>query len=106
MTVPYLHELYRSCCGTDPYANGGKAPRVTKDTPLPPMDIIYPSRDTVVDSKLGPPVRPNTSPDDSDSIKRALHRAPALFVLTEPHGRNPHFQSKSCVILSAIGKGH
>ncbi|ORZ03026.1 tyrosyl-DNA phosphodiesterase-domain-containing protein [Syncephalastrum racemosum] len=55
MTPSYLHELYRSCCGTDPYANGGKTPRVTRDMHLPPVDIIYPSRDTVEDSKLGPP---------------------------------------------------
>ncbi|KAI8139443.1 tyrosyl-DNA phosphodiesterase I [Fennellomyces sp. T-0311] len=55
LNATYLHELYRSFSGIDPYANGGKPPRVPKTTELPPIDVIYPTRETVEGSKLGAP---------------------------------------------------
>ncbi|KAG2215600.1 hypothetical protein INT45_000962 [Circinella minor] len=55
LNISYLNELYRSFSGIDFYSNGGKPPRQKKTNELPPIDIIYPSRDTVNDSRLGPP---------------------------------------------------
>ncbi|KAI9248880.1 tyrosyl-DNA phosphodiesterase I [Phascolomyces articulosus] len=55
LNVSYLNELYRSFSGIEPYANGSKPPRQTKSGTLPPIDVIYPTTDTVNDSRLGPP---------------------------------------------------
>ncbi|CAO3618381.1 unnamed protein product [Cunninghamella blakesleeana] len=52
LTVGYLNELYNSFCGVNPYASGKKS-SVKKKQGLPPIDIIFPTEDTVVSSKLG-----------------------------------------------------
>ncbi|KAI9033710.1 tyrosyl-DNA phosphodiesterase-domain-containing protein [Phycomyces nitens] len=49
----YLLELYRSFCGLDQFENGTRPN--TKDKELPPISIVYPSRNTVDSSRLGPP---------------------------------------------------
>ncbi|KAI7882772.1 phospholipase D/nuclease [Lichtheimia hyalospora FSU 10163] len=55
LNASYLHELYRSFSGIDPYETSSKPVRMKNNEPLPPIDIIYPSMDTVLDSRLGPP---------------------------------------------------
>lgn len=55
LNASYLHELYRSFSGIDPYETSNKPVRMKNNEPLPPIDIIYPSMDTVLDSRLGPP---------------------------------------------------
>ncbi|KAI8377756.1 tyrosyl-DNA phosphodiesterase-domain-containing protein [Radiomyces spectabilis] len=52
LTVLYMNELYRSFCGFNPYTDDKKLD-LSKTEP-PPVRIIYPSRDTVLDSRLGP----------------------------------------------------
>ncbi|CAO3610965.1 unnamed protein product [Cunninghamella echinulata] len=54
LNIGYLNELYSSFCGIDPYADG-KKPIVKKKQTFPPIDIIYPTYDTILSSKLGPP---------------------------------------------------
>jgi tyrosyl-DNA phosphodiesterase-1 len=56
LSLFYLNELYKSFCGIPAYTTG-KPIAVTKKNELPPIDIIYPTCDTVDDSKLGPPVK-------------------------------------------------
>ncbi|KAF7729254.1 hypothetical protein EC973_004784 [Apophysomyces ossiformis] len=53
LNASYLHELYVSFCGIDPYENGARS-RGRKKEGLPPIEIIYPTRDTVEMSRLGP----------------------------------------------------
>lgn len=57
MSVYYLNELYKSFCGIPAYLNGKMTAPIVKKNQIPPIDIIYPSRDTVEDSRLGPPVK-------------------------------------------------
>ena len=52
MTVHYLQELFKSFCGVLPY----KAGKLLEKNQVPPIDIIYPTQETVESSKLGPPV--------------------------------------------------
>ncbi|KAI9310710.1 tyrosyl-DNA phosphodiesterase-domain-containing protein [Dichotomocladium elegans] len=54
LTSTYLHELYRSFSGNDPYADGKRPARLPKPDTLPPIDVVFPSLNTVRDSKLGP----------------------------------------------------
>ncbi|ORZ22399.1 tyrosyl-DNA phosphodiesterase-domain-containing protein [Absidia repens] len=54
LTKSYLQELYTSFCGTHPYANQN-IPKRNINQPLPPIDILYPSLNTVTTSRLGPP---------------------------------------------------
>ncbi|OBZ81552.1 Tyrosyl-DNA phosphodiesterase 1 [Choanephora cucurbitarum] len=51
MTVHYLQELFKSFCGVLPY----KAGKLLEKNQVPPIDIIYPTQETVESSKLGPP---------------------------------------------------
>ncbi|KAI7897075.1 tyrosyl-DNA phosphodiesterase-domain-containing protein [Mucor mucedo] len=55
LSVYYLNELYKSFCGIPAYLNGKMSAPIVKKNEIPPIDIIYPSRDTVHDSRLGPP---------------------------------------------------
>ncbi|KAI7867646.1 tyrosyl-DNA phosphodiesterase I [Spinellus fusiger] len=52
MNSLYLHELYTSFCGINPYENT-RRPQIQKNASLPPISIIYPSYNTVESSKLG-----------------------------------------------------
>ncbi|KAI8082631.1 tyrosyl-DNA phosphodiesterase-domain-containing protein [Gilbertella persicaria] len=54
LSVLYLNELYRSFCGITAY-DKGKQVAFGKKNELPPIDIIFPSQDTVESSKLGLP---------------------------------------------------
>jgi tyrosyl-DNA phosphodiesterase-1 len=57
MTVFYLQELYKSFCGISAYnTNGRPSTSIMKKNELPPIDIVYPTKDTVLSSRLGAPV--------------------------------------------------
>lgn len=56
LSVYYLNELYKSFCGLPSYLNGKATAPIIKKNEIPPIDVIYPTRDTVEDSSLGPPV--------------------------------------------------
>ncbi|KAI7901975.1 tyrosyl-DNA phosphodiesterase-domain-containing protein [Cokeromyces recurvatus] len=53
LSLSYLNELYRSFCGIESYSKE-KPILITKKNELPPIDIIYPTKDTVESSRLGP----------------------------------------------------
>ncbi|KAI8089946.1 tyrosyl-DNA phosphodiesterase-domain-containing protein [Halteromyces radiatus] len=53
LSKSYLQELYTSFCGIHPHSDQNKSKRKT-DSSFPPIDIIYPSMDTVNSSRLGP----------------------------------------------------
>lgn len=55
LSVLYLNELYKSFCGIPAFANGKATPAILKKNEIPPIDIVYPTRDTVDSSRLGPP---------------------------------------------------
>ncbi|ORX51710.1 phospholipase D/nuclease [Hesseltinella vesiculosa] len=55
MTVQYLNELYTSFSGRDPYDNPAMRKMYKKPTSLPPINIVFPTWQTVERSKLGPP---------------------------------------------------
>ncbi|CAO3651027.1 unnamed protein product [Mucor hiemalis] len=55
LTLTYLNELYKSFCGILAYSASGKPASSSKNKEIPPIDVIYPTRDTVTYSKLGPP---------------------------------------------------
>ncbi|KAI9487203.1 MAG: tyrosyl-DNA phosphodiesterase-domain-containing protein [Benjaminiella poitrasii] len=54
LSLLYLNELYRSFCGFKAYNGQRKPDSITKKNELPPIDIIYPTKDTVESSRLGP----------------------------------------------------
>ncbi|CEG64799.1 hypothetical protein RMATCC62417_01711 [Rhizopus microsporus] len=55
LTVNYLQEIYQSFCGILPYADGKAVRSSFKKNEIPPVDIVFPSRCTVQDSRYGPP---------------------------------------------------
>ncbi|KAG2236996.1 hypothetical protein INT48_001763 [Thamnidium elegans] len=55
LSVLYLNELYKSFCGLPAYANGRATSTILKKNELPPIDVVYPTRETVESSRLGPP---------------------------------------------------
>ncbi|KAL0082386.1 tyrosyl-DNA phosphodiesterase I [Phycomyces blakesleeanus] len=52
LNTSYLHELYASFCGLDQFVDGVRPSNRNKE--LPPISIVYPSRNTVDSSRLGP----------------------------------------------------
>ncbi|KAI8337293.1 tyrosyl-DNA phosphodiesterase I [Chlamydoabsidia padenii] len=54
LSKSYLQELYTSFCGVHPHTNPKYIKKKATD-PLPPIDIIYPTLDTVNSSRLGQP---------------------------------------------------
>ncbi|KAI8643778.1 tyrosyl-DNA phosphodiesterase I [Parasitella parasitica] len=76
LSLSYLNELYRSFCGIAAYKDGKATPIVTQKNQLPPIDIIYPSLDTVESSRLGPPgastICLNTSTWRKDTFPRQV----------------------------------
>ncbi|KAI8984565.1 tyrosyl-DNA phosphodiesterase-domain-containing protein [Mycotypha africana] len=55
MSVFYLQELFQSFCGLLPYRANNANTKLLKKDEMPPVDIIYPTLDTVNDSRLGAP---------------------------------------------------
>ncbi|KAG0171189.1 hypothetical protein DFQ28_004094 [Apophysomyces sp. BC1034] len=68
VNASFLHEIYTSFCGIDPYENGAK-PRGRKKEGLPPIEIIFPTQETVEMSKLGPPFIIATLPSSGNTAK-------------------------------------
>jgi tyrosyl-DNA phosphodiesterase-1 len=51
-----LQELYRSFCGFPAYIRNGNPIALLRKKEIPPIEIIYPTKETVECSRLGPPV--------------------------------------------------
>ncbi|CAO3678969.1 unnamed protein product [Rhizopus stolonifer] len=54
LSVNYLQEIYQSFCGISSYSNGKAVKTSLKKDQIPPVDIVFPTRDTVSDSRCGP----------------------------------------------------
>ncbi|KAI9494314.1 tyrosyl-DNA phosphodiesterase I [Zychaea mexicana] len=97
LNISYLHELHRTFSGMDPYANGGKTPRQSKTNELPPIDIVYPSRDTVEDSVLGPPGAGTICLNTSSWRKSTFPKQVMCDAISHREGTLMH--SKVCMML-------
>lgn len=83
--------MYQSFCGIPAW--NGKAVYTGKKNELPPIDIIYPTLDTVQSSRLGPPVG-YIARNQAVEIANRNVRVQEQFALTQVLGTNQHFPKK------------
>ncbi|KAG1040269.1 hypothetical protein G6F46_012053 [Rhizopus delemar] len=53
LSVSYLQEIYQSFCGISSFSDGKAVRSSLQKNQLPPIDIIFPTRDTVTSSRYG-----------------------------------------------------